>query len=214
MDRAARLRPPLFRSLKVFAIVAVVGALVCLSLAGRFFARADPLEHADLIMVLGGARVERWLEAVDLYKEGWAPKIVISPGQVSPLEAQLASRGVRFPREGDLAHDAMLSLGIPADAVVVLPNGVDNTAAEAAMLHRTYPPGSIRRVIVVTSAYHLRRAGYAFRREFAGSGVQIVIHGSRYDSSTPSRWWTKRNDIRYMMSELPKFAAYLAGLGE
>ena len=31
-------------------------------------------------MVLGGARVERWLEAVDLFKEGWAPAMVISPG--------------------------------------------------------------------------------------------------------------------------------------
>jgi uncharacterized SAM-binding protein YcdF (DUF218 family) len=214
MERAARLRPLILRIVQLAAAAILLGLVVFLPLAGRFFARGDRLERADLIMVLGGARIERWLEAVDLYKEGWAPKIVISPGQVSPLETQLAARGVRYPREGDLAHDAMLSLGIPADAVVVLPNGVDNTAAEAALLHRTYPPDSIHRVIVVTSGYHLRRAGYAFRREFAGSGVQIVIHGSRYDSSRPSRWWTKRNDIRYIMSELPKFAAYLAGLGE
>ena len=214
MERAARLRPLILRIIRLGAAAALLTVAIFLPFAGRFFARADPLERADLIMVLGGARIERWLEAVDLYKEGWAPKVVISPGQVSPLEAGLAARGVRYPREGDLARNAMLALGVPADAMVVLPSGVDNTAGEAAELRRTYPPGSIRRVIVVTSAYHLRRARYAFRREFAGSGVQIVVHGSRYDSSTPARWWTRRNDIRYMLSELPKFAAYLAGLGE
>jgi uncharacterized SAM-binding protein YcdF (DUF218 family) len=193
---------------------AIIGVLVFLPFAGRFLRQSDELQHADLIMVLGGARVERWLEAVDLYKEGWAPAIVISPGIVSPLEIELQSKGVRYPREGDLAAAAVLSLGVPASAVTVLPGGVDNTAAEAAALRRAFPAGSIHRVIVVTSSYHLRRAGYAFRREFGREGIQIIMRPSRYDEAVPGRWWTRRKDLRYMLSELPKFAAYLAGLGE
>ena len=214
MGRAARLRPLLFRTAWMAAAALGLAAILFLPFAGRLLARADPLQHADVIMVLGGARIERWLEAVDLYKEGWAPLIVISPGQVSPLETQLHARGVRYPREGDLAHDAVLALGVPADRVVVLPNGVDNTAAEAALLGSAYPPGSIHRVIVVTSSYHVRRARYAFRRELERSGVEVIVRASRYDGAMPARWWTRRQDIRFMMSELPKLAAYLAGLGE
>ena len=214
MTRAAALRPPVARIVKAAAVAGLLAAFTFLLFVGRFLAREDPLERADLIMVLGGARIERWLESVDLYKEGWAPRIVISPGQTSPLDSVLAERGVRYPREGDLARDAVVALGVPANAVTVLPNGVDNTAAEAALLHRIYPTGSIRRIIVVTTSYHLRRAGYAFRRELSGAGVQVIMRGSRYDQTTPSRWWTHRNDIRYILSEVPKFAAYVAGLGE
>jgi uncharacterized SAM-binding protein YcdF (DUF218 family) len=214
MKRAAGLRPLVFRIVRVLIAAAVVAAILFLPFAGRFLSRADPLQHADVIMVLGGARIERWLEAVDLYKEGWAPAILISPGQVSPLEVQLLARGVRYPREGDLAHDAVLALGVPADKVTLPPGGVDNTAAEAALLRNMYPRGSIRRVIVVTSSYHVRRAGYAFRRELEPAGVEVVVRASRYDQANPPRWWTRRQDIRFIMSELPKLAAYLAGLGE
>src|SRR5262245_1494452 len=123
MQRAARLRPLILRIVQVSLVAAVLGVLVFLPFAGRFLTRSDELQRADLIMVLGGAGVERWLEGVDLYKEGWAPAIVMSPGIVSQLELELRSKGVRFPREGDLARDAALSLGVPAGAVMVLPGG-------------------------------------------------------------------------------------------
>ena len=213
MERAARLRPLILRIAQLSVAGAVIGGLLFLPFAGRFLRQSDELQRADLIMVLGGARVERWLEAVDLYKEGWAPAIVISPGIVSALEVELQSKGVRYPREGDLARDGVISSGVPASVVTVLPGGVDNTAAEAAAFRRAYPAGSIHRLIVVSSSYHLRRAGYAFRREL-GRGVQIIMRPSRYDEAVPGRWWTRRKDIRYMLSELPKFAAYVAGLGE
>jgi uncharacterized SAM-binding protein YcdF (DUF218 family) len=214
MRHAAGLRPLILRVVQLFLAAAVIGVLVFLPFAGRFLRQSDQLQHADVIMVLGGARIERWLEGVDLYKEGWAPAMVISPGIVSSLEVELQAKGVRYPREGDLARDAVLSLGVPATAVTVLPGGVDNTAAEAAALRRAYPPGSLHRLIVVTSSYHLRRARYAFRRELARDGVQIIMRPSRHDGAVPERWWTRRQDIRYMLSELPKFAAYVAGLGE
>jgi hypothetical protein len=39
------------------------------------------------------------------------------------------------------------------------------------------------------------------------------MHGSRYDLSTPERWWTRRADIRWLLSEIPKLVAYRLGLG-
>ena len=97
MGRAAGLRPLIFRIVRRVIAAAVVATILLLPFAGRFLARADPLQHADLIMVLGGARIERWLEAVDLYQAGWAPRLVISPGQTVPAEAELRARGVRYP---------------------------------------------------------------------------------------------------------------------
>ena len=158
-----------------------------LPFVGRFFEPADPLQRADLIVVLAGARLDRWLEAVDLFKEGWAPKIVLSPGQVSALEGQLRGGGLKLPREGISRGTPCSPSAYPPMPCTVMPGGVDNTAAEAAALHRLLPAGSVHRVIVVTSTYHVRRAGYAFKREFEGSGVEIVARGSRYTEARPTR---------------------------
>ena len=214
MRSAASLRLLVLRTLKIFFVTVAAGLLLFLPFAGRFFNAQDDLNRADLIVVLAGARIERWLEAVQLFHEGWAPRIVLSSGPVERIEAELEARGVRYPREGDLARDAVIALGVPPQAVSVLPNGADNTAGEAAAVKKTFPPGTVRRILVVSSPFHLRRAGYAFRREFEGTGVEVLMRGSRYTESRPARWWTRRGDIRFMMSELPKFAAYLAGLGQ
>ena len=214
MHDAAPLRLRLRRFAAGLLWSAGLAALLCLPFVGRFLSRADPLQRADVIVVLAGARVDRWLEAVDLFKEGWAPRIVLSPGQVSTLEDTLRSQGLKLPREGDIARDAVVSLGVPADVVTVMPGGVDNTAAEAAALHRMLPANSAHRIIVVTSPYHVRRAGYAFRREFAGTGIEILARASRHTDARPARWWTRRDDIRFLMNEVPKYVAYLLGLGE
>jgi uncharacterized SAM-binding protein YcdF (DUF218 family) len=213
MHRAATLRPRLIRLAKVVFSALVAAALLCLPFVGWFLSRADPLQRADVIVVLAGARVDRWLEAVDLYKEGWAPRMLLSPGPVSALEERLRSQGLKLPREGDTARDAVISLGVPANAVEVMPGGVDNTAAEAATLRGMLPAGSVHRVIVVTSTYHVRRAGFAFKRELEGTGIEVVARGSRYTEARPARWWTRREDIRFLMNEVPKYLVYLLGLG-
>jgi uncharacterized SAM-binding protein YcdF (DUF218 family) len=213
MSTAARRQHPASRTVKI-AAVTVAGFLIFLPFAGRFLVRADQLEKADVIFVLGGSRVERWLEAVDLYKEGWAPRIVLSPGFVEPAEATLRERGMTFPREGDLARQGAIAMGVPATVISVLPDLVDNTAEEAVALGRMFPSGESQRVIVVTSGYHTRRAGFAFRRQFAGTPVHVIMRASRHSVAQPSRWWRSRSDIRFVLSELPKLAAYLAGLAD
>ena len=69
-----------------------------------------------------------------------------------------------------------------------------------------------QRVTIVTSKYHTRRTGFAFARAFQGTGIHIVVRGSRYDLATPRRWWADRGDIRYVASELPKLLLYWLGL--
>ncbi|MEO8523069.1 MAG: YdcF family protein, partial [Acidobacteriota bacterium] len=73
MFHAARSRRLAVRLLLAILITGLVALLAFLPFAGRYLVLEQPLEHADAIVVLAGARVERWLEAVDLYRAGWAP---------------------------------------------------------------------------------------------------------------------------------------------
>lgn len=218
MSSVARVRPRRTIARVCIAALALTAAgTVCfLPFAGRFLVREDPLEPADLIFVLAGGRVERWLEGSELFREGRAPRILLSPGRVEKAELELRARGVRFPTEAELARDTLLQLGVPADAVRILPGSVDNTAHEAEALHqllRNSPGSSPRRIIVVTARYHTRRTAFAFRREFRDSEVRILVRGSRYDEAEPHQWWRHRADIRFVTSELQKLLLYGFGLG-
>ena len=212
--RSQRIRRGIVRITVATLVLAVAGLAGFLPFAGTYLVVQQPLEHADAIVVLAGPRAERWLEGVDLFRAGWAPRIVLSRGRIDNGEARLSAMGIRFPQDADLARDAMLQMNVPASAIVLLPESLDNTAQEAASTRRIAVASGWSRIIVVTSAYHSRRAGYAFAREFRGTPMRIVMRTTRYDSALPARWWTTRQDVRYVTSELQKLAAYRLGLSQ
>jgi uncharacterized SAM-binding protein YcdF (DUF218 family) len=216
MSTVAPVRPR-WGFVRIVGLLTLAGAAllaVFLPFAGRFLVREDPLEKADAVFVLAGSRVERWLEAYDLHRERWSPRIMVSPGPVDAVEARLHAIGVKLPREGDLVRDALLQLGVADDVVRVLPGSVDNTAAEAVLLRRQLDGTGWQRVIVVTSKYHTRRVRFAFRREFAGTPVRIIVRASRHDDSEPAWWWRHRADVRFVTSELQKMAGYALGVAD
>jgi uncharacterized SAM-binding protein YcdF (DUF218 family) len=180
--------------------------------AGHVIDHSDPLEPADAIFVLGGSRIERALEARDLLLAHVAPRIIISAGGMENAEVALAAQGIHVPSEGEIARDILVGkLDVPAAAVEVLPDLVDNTAQEAAAISRLAAAGGWRRLIVVADCASTRRAGFAMRRELP-STVQIVTRCSRHDSYDPAHWWRTRGDVRQTYFEFPKLIAYWCGL--
>ena len=212
--RVARAWRLLLRVGTLTAFVCLLAALAGCPYAGRFLIIDRPIQKADALVVLAGAQVDRWLESVDLYREGYAPQILLSPGYEDPLGDQLRAQGIRFPRQIDVQRDAMLQLGIPPAAIETMPRGYDNTADEAAGVRTIAQARGWRRVIVVTSKYHTRRSLFAFERELRGTGIDVQVRGSRHDRVTPDGWWKHRSDLRWVVSELQKLAAYRLGLGK
>ena len=202
--------------MRLVLAAAVLGAIALLSFlpfAGRWIIVQHPLERSDAILILAGARVERWLEGVDLYRAGWAPRLVLSNGRIEEAELRLREMGIRFPGEGELARDAMIQMRVPSDAITLLPGSLDNTAQEAEAIRRLMSSAGWRRVIVVTSKYHTRRTAFAFEREFRDTSLHIIVRASQHDRVWPERWWTARADFRFVTSELQKLLAYRLGLG-
>ena len=194
------------------SVAAIATAAWACPRAGNYLVIDTVTGPADAAVVLAGARAERWLEAVDLYNEKLVPRIVLSAGRIETAEVRLRQRGVRFPREADLMRDAIVQLGVPAASVEVFAEGVDNTAQEAALTRRLASDRGWQRLLIVTSKYHTRRSLFAFRREFAGSGVTIEIKGTRHEDSHPHEWWKHRADFRFVVSELQKLLAYRLGM--
>jgi len=200
------------RSQRVMALLFVGLITAALLGSGRLVTDEDPLQKADAIYVLGGSWVQRWLEAVDLFREGYAPHIVISRGTIEEGERELGRRGVPFPGPGEMGRNAMVThLGIPPDAVEVLTTDVDNTAQEAETIKDIAAGRRWHRLIVITDRASTRRAGFAMRRVL-GPGVDVVMRGPRLDGFPPGGWWRRRADFRTVFYELPKLVAYWVGL--
>jgi uncharacterized SAM-binding protein YcdF (DUF218 family) len=199
---------------------ALLGALVLIPLGaygfdqiGPFLAKQDALQKADAILVLAGTPMRRPLEAADLYLAGYGSRIVLTRQTRDGGERALVERGVPFAEDVVRTRDVFLQLGIPDEAILIPARIHDSTAAEAVTLRELAGRHGWRRIIIVSSKYHLRRAAFAFRRELRRTGVQVVMQGTRYDRMEPARWWRRRADIREVVPEMQKLVAYFFGLG-
>ena len=201
------------RTFVISLVIALALAAYAFVNVGRFFTSEDPLQKADAIAVLAGTRMNRPLEAADLYQQGLAPRIVLTRALPEQSFATLASKGITLPADADAARAVLQMLGVPHDALIVPDRVHDNTAQEGQTLRQLATANGWHRLIIVTSRYHLRRARFAVRRELRGTGVEVMMHGSRYDDTNPDRWWTSRADWRWVLTEGPKLVAYELGLG-
>jgi uncharacterized SAM-binding protein YcdF (DUF218 family) len=194
----------------LFAVT--VSAYACYTLGSYLYAE-DRLQRGDAILVLAGTRMERPLEAADLFLQGYAARVVLTEDRPDNGIVTLERRGLEFPTNAEMARDVMLRLGVPATAVEILPEIHDNTAQEADTFRRVALARGWKRLIVVTSKFHTRRAGYAVRRALNGSGIEVIMRASRYDAADPHHWWRTRTDVRWAASESQKLLAYALGLG-
>jgi len=202
-----------FRRLAAIAALVLVLVAVAAPRLGAWLVTEDPLQKADAIFVLGGTMFERPLEAVDLYHEGWAPRILLVRQIPDYGEDVLIERGVTFQREIDIQVDVLVKLGVPRTGIDVMPPQ-NSTRDEADELLAAVDAHKWSRVIVVTSKQHTRRARLVMNRRLAGSGAQAILRASRYDRSDVDGWWRNRSTLRFTLFETQRLIAYWLGIAD
>jgi uncharacterized SAM-binding protein YcdF (DUF218 family) len=157
----------------------------------------DPLQHADAIVVLAGESGERVVEGVHLWREGWAPLIVMSGG--------LGEGNVTL---AELMRRQAVSLGVDEHHIVVQDRSTD-TGEDARYVAQLARQRGFHRVLLVTSPYHARRALWLFRRELAGTGIEVVSRPVRASWFRTSAWWTRKADRKVVLMEYLKEVWYV-----
>jgi uncharacterized SAM-binding protein YcdF (DUF218 family) len=97
---------------------------------------------------------DRFFAGIDLYKSGKASKIIFTRGKM-PWDKSKNT-------EGDILRQFALEYGVP-DSAIVLTENVENTADEARAVVRLL--GKWKRIILVTSAYHMPRSKKIFETQ-------------------------------------------------
>lgn len=197
------------------------GLAVALLLAWPFLAwaaaqllivRTEVRAHADALVVLGGssAYVERTHWAAQLFQEGHAPKIILTNDNE---RGGWSSAEQRNPYFVERAVAELQRAGVPAEKIEVLPQPVASTRDEALLLRRYVAEHRLQSLVVVTSAYHSRRALWTLRRVFNGSNIEIEMNpvatgDGDWQSPTPLTWWWKWRGWLSVALEYPKLIYY------
>ena len=199
--------------LAALAAFLLILAAVAAPRLGAWLVVEDPLQKADAIFVLGGTLFERPLEAVDLYHEGWAPRLLLMRQIADDGEVELRRRGVVYQREIDVQVDVLMRLGVPRPAIEIL-DEQDSTKDEADALRTVVVANRWPRVIVVTSKQHTRRARLVMNRRVADTGAQVMVRASRYDKTDVNAWWRQRGTLRFTLFETQRLIAYWLRLAD
>jgi uncharacterized SAM-binding protein YcdF (DUF218 family) len=177
--------------------------------AARFLVVNTPLHQADAIVVLSGSAVykERTRRAAEYYQQGLANRILLTNDN---LRGEWSSAEQRNPFFYERARNNLLRLGVPADRVEVIPKPVTNTYDEAEVLRDYAVTHGLRSLLIVTSAYHSRRALWTLNRVFAGTGIDISLQSIETGEQTPSplTWWLHLRGWRMLVGEYVKNVYY------
>ena len=202
----------LIRGAIVLAPVILLSALTVPRL-GAWLVVEDALAKSDAIIVLGGTMYERPLEAVELHKEGWAPRIYLFRQVVDWGEAELIARQFAYTREVDVQIDVMQRLGVDRAAIGILEQA-NSTAEEADYVFEVANREKLRSVIIVTSKQHTRRARLVMARRLRPLGTTVIVRSSRYDRSDVDRWWANRSTMRFTLFETQRLLGYWIGIAD
>jgi uncharacterized SAM-binding protein YcdF (DUF218 family) len=205
----SRVRP--WGASRVWRVAAVVLALWPFAAwgAARGLVARSEVEKADALVVLSGSAAyeERAAEAARLYMEGRAPVVLLTDDGV---QGGWSSAEQRNPRFVELAAAALARGGVPAESVRVLGARPTNTHDEAEALRAYAAEKGLRSLLVVTSAYHSRRALWTWRRVFEGSGVRVGLEPAE-GARTPGAWswWLSSAGWRQVAGEYVKMIYYV-----
>ena len=152
----------------------------------------------DLIVTLGGGGIERDQMAADLYKAGYAKKILLT-GMYASLRA--GQSYYQSPRSLFL-----LKQGIPAKALLF--DGLSiNTHQEAFNIAIALTAQHWHSALVVTDPPHIRRVAFClssvFKNNFSYSLIQSDVPTWHAD-----RWWQDERWRRFSLDEVLKLIFY------
>jgi hypothetical protein len=194
------------RGLLVAAVLVAGTAVLSLPAAGSWLVVSDPLPpSADAIVILAGSVRDRALEAARLYRDGVAPRVVVTREALLAGSSELGAAGVELPESDGLLRMALAGLGVPPRAIVTLRRRAQSTASEARTIARWACPRGMRSLVVVTSPSHTRRARLVLRRAL-GPGFTLSVRPARADTFAGSRWVRVRRDAKTVLSEWQKLA--------
>jgi uncharacterized SAM-binding protein YcdF (DUF218 family) len=182
------------------AVLAVFLLVSSTALAIWWNARQDSRPQSDAIVVLGSAQYNgvpssifeaRLEHAVALYEDGVAPVIVTVGGKAT---------GDQFT-EAEAGRDYLANAGVPSDALLAVPEGVDTLESMRAV-STAFDEHGWSSAVLVTDPWHAMRA----ERMAQDAGIEAESSPTRQGPAVQ----TRATQFRYILRETAAYLVYRA----
>lgn len=199
------------RVLKVLVLVLAVWVILAW-VAGRALIVKAEIGSADALVVLSGSSsyLERTQKAAELFRQGRAPVVLLTNdhtrgGWSQPLQTN--------PYFVDRATEELIKQGVPAERIRIVPGVAESTRSEALIVKDYAAAHGFRSVLIITSAFHSRRALRTFRTSFAGTGIIVGLDPSSGLRTSAALWWLSPSGWRDVAGEYIKLVYYWSKYG-
>ncbi len=193
------------KQLKRFACLA---GFLCIVLAVIGFLRAgvflssparQPVK-ADAMVILGGDAGARTLKGIELYKKGYAARVILTGLDEGEPEAQNYYLHWR--------SQMLIGAGVPKRALQ-FDTVSKNSWEEAANTLKRAQAAGWKTVLVVSDPPHMRRLKWVWGKLQRGTGVDVVLVEAVPSWWEPQRWWKNEISAKFVANEYLKIAYYL-----
>lgn len=203
----------LVRGRRVIVAFSLLGFLWLISwLGARALIVRAPLERADAIVVLSGSSTlaERTHHAARLYSLNRTQKILLTNDN---QQGGWWSAEQRNPYFYEITTRELTRLGVPLEKIEVVSTPVASTWDEAQLIGQYAKSQNLRSIVIVTSAYHSRRALWMFQEVLRDTDTQIGMDPVETGVQTPqpSTWWAHTRGWQLVFVEYLKLINYLCG---
>lgn len=166
----------------------------------------DTGESADCIIVLGSLKAAQYRVplAVDAYKAGRAGKIMVCGGKLRDFPDG------KYSEAEHMCH-AALELGVSKEDIILENsslNTVENILFALIELQRTFSLNKVRKVLLVTTAYHMRRS-LAIARYLFPPHIDIIPRPANDNNTRRDNWMNTPIGIERVKNEATKIVKYI-----
>ena len=186
-----------------------LGWFVVAWIAARALIIQTDLADADAIVILSGSStyIERTQKAAELYQQGRAKLIVLTDDHTRGGWSSVLQTNPFFVER---AKDELVKRGVPSANIRVAPGIASSTHEEAVIIREYSLAQGFRSILVVTSAYHSRRAVHSLRQSLSATGISVSSSPAPIGNQTPTPalWWLYVEGWRSVGGEYVKLVYY------
>lgn len=173
-----------------------------LTLVGSYLVYTQKPARADIIIVQGGGDKERIEEAAWLYHRKYARRILIS-GNTEEELPQMKRTTLE-----ELARKEAIAQGVAASHIIL--EGKSKSTHEGALLSRPiFEKQKVKKAIIVSEPYHLRRSYLVYQRVYRRDGLQFICHSPSDSWYRADNWWEGERGLIATCNEYIKLIYYL-----
>jgi len=188
------------KGLKIF--LAFLAIYICFILVvDNFLIENQQPQKSDYIVVIsGGDTVGRTKKGIELYKQAYAPKLLLSGDAADP----------QSPSNAKVMKNFAIANGVEEEDIIIEENSKDTRQNATESILKLIKVGPQQQIILVTSPYHSRRAKVEFKNAFKDQTIEAnVISVNSNDKNWSRFWWLKPKSILIATFEILKIPVVL-----